>query len=243
MPTNKRRSSQSQERDKQYRQQLRQLKKTGLYEPISDEPTPFRRHRVEELIHQHRKTLNSDKFLFVTAPPIAQKIAQRMGMRTTNTGIFVERDNYETARLVRPKRKRGVYGKTPEYTIIEERRIKTGPRAGKIQDRIIPLVPIEELTKDEQRIREQGEKFGPLQKNQHLGYIIRTKVAGKDIEGYSYDMYDDIGDLIEDFRKKYDPRIDFTKLIRSMHVERSTVLQWKQRAAPHRPTKPHRRRY
>lgn len=234
---NKRPSQRSQERKKQYLSDLRKLKATGLYNPSSNELTSYRKRRINDAIYKHSRELNTDKYFFIKAPPKAVADARKLKFNTTPKGIFLEKSNFETAKLTKQPRKRATYGAPVEYDILIERRIKKGKNQGKIQDKLIPLVSLDELSLEDKRIRKLADAFGPLRKNQYLAYIVTSYGH----EGYSYNQYENIDLLIQDFHNRYDPRLDFVTLYRQLEIERTTVKQWRERAKSHRPKRVHRR--
>lgn len=215
----------------QYRSDLRRLQKTGLYTPTDTTLTDYRKKRINQAMRENKRLLNKDEFFFVKAPFIARKDAEAQNLKTTSTGIFVERENYETATLHKIRKKSRVYGQSTDYVIDLERKIKRGVNQGKIQDKKIALSSLDALTDDEQRLRRMAASFGTLRKNQLLGYVIHA-YEDRQGAGYSHNLYADI-DLLLDHINNHGfsgnskrTRNDFSYVYRTLTIERTTVEKW-----------------
>ncbi len=235
--TDKQRQKDDKRKERAYLKDLRQLEKTGLYNPKSHELTRYRRQRIARTVRENKELL-SDRFFFipVTKKQKAKGIerASALHMITSKRGIFIEKQGYEKAVL-----RRSSFSPKGELEIRLLGKYKQGENKGKIHEERIPLAPLDALIVEKERLRKAVDAFGPLGPNESLAFIIDNTDEGGSI-GYSYNVYDDIELLIDALEKRY-ARSDAARIdmFRHIRIRKTTLVNgvardWNREAEPHR---------
>lgn len=220
-------------RKAEYERRLAELERTGIYQPKSETLTSYRRGKINRTYNEYKAFLDKDEFAFVPLSPAGLKYAKQFQMKTTAKGAFYERNGYTK---IYERKSKTFKGKTE---VRKAFKAKAGVMKGKWIEDLEPLVPLDEMDKQEGGLRAMANAFGPLEKNERLTFIVSS--GGH--EGYSYNTYSSIDLLMNDLKKRY-KRSDSARImmfanitIRKTTLTKGRAVEWNKEAEPHRPPK------
>jgi hypothetical protein len=212
-------------RDKELRSTLHKVAKVGLYVPKEFKLTKYRRSRLSKLEKSGKlELLNSEKFFFVPIPKAKRRKtlanSEQLKIDTSKTGVFIPRDKHTRARLVTDSK--------GELIIIRSGKTRRGTTKGRTYKTITPLVSLDELGNERERLREQARKLGPITTEDYTnGVRLVFHVSENGIDGWSQQTFEDIDLLLNYLEARYDKttaaRVNF---YRHITIEKSTVNDW-----------------
>jgi hypothetical protein len=211
--------------DKQYAAWLKELEHAGIYQPIGEELTPYRKRAIVTRRRQFAEFLDREHFQFVELPAAERGRELAAGRRTTRRGVFVERRAGERITKRRSKTFKGYYEIRRGHIALR------GESKGKVIYDIEPLVPPEVIAAEEAKLRRAAEALGPLKKNERIGFVLETK--GTPGKGYSRKTFTSIRALMN-YIKRYQ-RKDYAQILASITIRKTTLVAWEKEAKPHRP--------
>jgi hypothetical protein len=206
--------------EKLLRNVLRSVKGTGIYEPRSLELTRYRKARAKKVHREYGKYLDRKEYFFVKAPKArraeVRERAEGLHLKSTPTGVFVEREGHKTASIKENKKNKELY-------IARKGRTKRGPLKGRVYTSILPLASIDELDNERDRLRELAKTLPLRNKRERLAFKVREN----GIEGYSHSTFESVEGIIrylDKYPKGTSARINFYRHIELERVE--TGLEW-----------------
>lgn len=232
MSKSKTKSSQLKKRE--LKRKLKQLTKTGLYNPKSQEITPYRAKRINSLYKEYRSELENPNVLFVKFPKFVspqkmQAKAKSLKFKASRKGLFIEKEGSRSGSIE--------YNRTlGEYQIKLTGKRKSGPRKGTKITKTFPLSNMMELDRQRERFREEFENLN-RKKNEYAR--IRVTETGND--GFSstiFSRFDDLMSHLDNYQKSVSDRIQFYRLIGIEKVTKAEhAEQLKQRREKAKATK------
>lgn len=202
-------------RQKEYTRKLKLLKQYGIYNPLSDNLSSYRKSLINKRYEKYREQIGSPDYVFLPVASKAKRFAaypkrilkkaKNLNMPVTRTGIFVAKEGSRRAAL-------GYNKELGEYEITLSGRTKWGKNRGKRITTKIPLASLDELDAQKERIIAEGRIFGKLKKNEALAFEIR----GNGHDGFSHETFGDIELLmqkLDEYKKSMPAKIKFFRHI------------------------------
>lgn len=228
-------------RDAQTRDEMRNLRQTGLYAPTSNKLTKSRRARVKKLTGTFSELLSADTFFFIPLKgnlkdrKKVSRTAKQRNLTATLRGIFLPKGEYTSAKVRKSRKVKG-------ETIIElDGWEKRGEKKRKRKKAIIPLTPLDKLTLRERKLERMAGDLGPLGPNDRYAFeVIDPSDEGHN--GYSHNTFDSYDKLLAKLHEYIVSRTKANGLrfLRMVRIVKTTVDEWSTIHPPYQ--KPRRRR-
>lgn len=179
--------------EKDYRVKLRQLEKTGFYQPKGKKLTASRKRQITRKFSEFEEYLSNDLYFFVPIPTRSKKrlrktiaSAKQNQLITSPRGVFIQKSpGMKTAKAI--------YSKKTKSFRIKTTRSKKGATGKKTVTEILPIEPMGSSEKELRRIKADAADMLPLKANQSLAF--KVTMAGGD--GYSHAIFKDPDRLIK----------------------------------------------
>lgn len=207
------------------------VKGKGIYDPKGDDLTKYRKTRLNKIAKEFGDFFDISKFEFIPVPKDNSKTllerATGLDFKTTRLGLFAPKNHYSKVQLKKDKKRN-------EFYIERSGKTKWGINSGRKYRSITPLASVDELSNEIERIKNMGEKLGPLGKNERLTFEVNE--TGN--EGYSHATFKDIKSLmnyLDQYLKTTAAKLQFYRHISIVKTE--SVKKWFQEHPPKMPKK------
>lgn len=224
-------------RAKEYKRKLKLLEKSGIYQPLgADDHTPgaelltkYRKSRINRAYAEYREYIDNPRnpFFFVSADKLNStdkkkflRDAKSLQMRTTKTGLFLQKEGQRRARIVKDK-------KRDEFDIVLTGKVKWGENKGKKISQRIPIAPEGRLEDERQRLEHMAQSFGPLNKNEALSFILYENNVEVGAHRGTYDSVDGVMRALNAYHK--DNKAAKLAFFRLVTVQKTTRVEWRQK--------------
>lgn len=169
---------------------LNKLKSFGLLQPTGNEGTATLKKKIVNAEREYEDQLKPGKNFFIRIPrgkagQIALDKAKQLGLQTTTKGFFFEKEGAQSAKLI--------VTKTGKARLITKKKITGKYGNTRTRTTAIPLDTVDELTRQQDKLRREAERLGPLKRGESLSF----RVVEKDREGFSRNHFSDIELLIK----------------------------------------------
>lgn len=177
---------------------LAKLKSLGILQPTGNEGTATLKKKIVRAEREYADQLKPGKNFFIRIPrgkggKIALDKAKQLGLQTTSKGFFFEKEGAKSAKIT--------VSKTGKARLIIKRKT-TGPEGNiRIRTRIVPIDTMDELIRQQDKLRKEAERLGPLKKGESLSFLVTEK--GR--EGFSRNHFSNI-DLLINYISQYEKR-------------------------------------
>lgn len=213
-------------KDKEYKAKLKQLDKIGAYKPKAPTLTKHRKTTINKRLREFSEFLNVDKFFFIPLKGPAKtkrkvsRMAKDRNMKATSKGIFFEKGGHKTAKIKKTRGKAGGYAIELDGW---EKKAPSG-RTSKKKKELIPLEPLDKLTRQDRRLDKMAKSLGPLGKGEQYAFVI----VNVDYNGYSHQVFSNTEDLINKLKGYVDNQTpeQQAKFMRMVRIVKTTSEVW-----------------
>lgn len=216
----------------EYRRKLKELRKIGAYEPTSDELTRYRKTQINKQWREYGSFLDDERrpFFFVPADKLTgpeRKAflanARSLSIKTTKTGLFLQREGQRKARLVWDNENK-------EYDVLLTGKVKWGENRGKKIAHRIPIAPVDRIDRELDRLESKARQMGPLGKGEALSFIV---IENGDMTGASRNTYHNPETLRKRLAEYHvENKGHALAFLRLVVVQKTTLTDWNKEHPP-----------